>query len=191
MKRVIVIALLAIGSILSLVPESEAARRVVVRTRTPRGTRTRVVVRPGFPIRRTLPNVVIRTGPVIRVAPLVYLGAVAFTAVTLATLPPPDVRVWTGGEELEREDGWTDFTLDTDRRGERLVLEIEKGAAQVSFTEVVFENGDTQVVDFNDKVLGRGYYSLLDFTDGRKVDHVRVVAQASSKESEIKVHLIS
>jgi hypothetical protein len=189
-KRVFVIALLAVASILSLVPETEAARRVVVRTRTPRGMRTRVVVRPGFPIRRTLPNVVIRTG-VVRVAPRVNLGAVAFTAVTLATLPPPDVRVWSGSEKLEREDGWTDFTLDTDRRGERLVLEVEKGAAQVSFAEVVFENGEAQVVDFNDKVLGRGYYSLLDFKDGRKVDHVRVVAQASSKETEIKVHLVS
>ncbi|MEO8378377.1 MAG: hypothetical protein ABI779_01815 [Acidobacteriota bacterium] len=191
MKRILVIALLGIASILSFVPSTEAARRVVVRTRTPRGTRTRVVVRPGFPLRRTLPNVVIRTGPVIRVAPRVYLGAVAFTAVTLATLPPPDVRVWTGAEELEREDGWTDFTLDTDRRGDRLVLEIDSGSAQMSFAEVVFENGETQVVDFNDKVLGRGYYSLLDFKDGRKVDHVRVVAQASSRESEIKLHLLS
>lgn len=171
--------------------ETEAARRVVVRTRGPRGTRTRVVVRPGFPLSRTLPNVVIRTGPVIRVAPRVYLGAVVFTAVAIATLPPPDVRVWTGGEELEREDGWTDFTLDTDRRGERLVLEIEKGAAQVSFAEVVFENGEAQVVDFDDKVLNRGYYALLDFKDGRKIDHVRVVAQATSRESEIKVHLVS
>jgi len=171
--------------------ETEAARRVVTRTRTPRGVRTRVVVRPGFPIRRTLPNVVIRTGPVVRVAPAVYLGAVAFTAVTLAALPPADARVWTGAEELQREDGWTDFTLDTDRRGDRLVLEVEKGAAQVSFAEVVFENGEAQVVDFNDKVLSRGYYGLLNFKNGRKIDHVRVVAQASSRETEIKVHLVS
>jgi hypothetical protein len=56
---------------------------------------------------------------------------------------------------------------------------------------VVFDNGEAQVVDFNDRTLGRGVYSLIDFRDGRKIDHVRVVAQSTSKETEITLHLRS
>ena len=80
----------------------ETQARVVRVRRGPAG-RVRVTTRPGFPIRRTLPNVVIRTGPVVRVAPRAYLGAVAFTAVALATLPPANVRVWSASEDLTRK----------------------------------------------------------------------------------------
>jgi hypothetical protein len=186
-KRVVAIALAAFV-VLSLAVETQA--RVVRVRRGPAG-RVRVTTRPGFPIRRTLPNVVIRTGPVVRVAPRVYLGAVAFTAVALATLPPANVRAWTATEEFDREDGWTDVTMDIDRRGTRLVLEVEEGPAQISFAEVVFENGEAQVVDFNDRVQSRGVYSLLDFKDGRKVDHVRLVAKAQRDETRIRVHLVT
>lgn len=187
MKRTLIASTLILGFVLSFVPQTEAARR----DRRVRVTRTRVVVRPGFPIRRTLPQVVIRPAPVVRVTPRVYLGPVAFAAVAVATLPAPDARVWSGQEELEREDGWTEFTLNADRRGDRMVLEIEQGRARISFAEVVFENGEAQVVDFNEKVLGPGIYRLLDFKDGRKVDHVRIIAQAESRESEIRLHLLS
>ncbi len=126
-----------------------------------------------------------------RVVPRAYLAPVVFGAVVVASLPPANARAWSDSEELEREDGWTDFTMTVDRRGGGLLLQIDRGAAQISFAEVVFENGETQVVDFNDKVHGRGLYSLLDFRDGRKVDHVRVVARAATKESEITLHLTS
>lgn len=166
---------------------AEAAR---VRVVHPRTARVRVVVHPGFPLRRTLPAVVVRPGPVVRVAPRVYLAPVAFTAV-VRTLPPPAARAWTGAEELEREDGWTDFTMNVDRRGTGLLLDIDRGAAQISFAEIVFENGDTQVVDFNDKVHAHGIYSLLDFANGRKVDHVRIVAKADSENAQIRLHLLT
>lgn len=185
MRKAIAVILLCTAFVL----EAHAARRVV-KTRTVRGTRTRVVVRTGFPIRRTLPNVVVRPH-VVRVAPRLYLGAAVFGAVVVASLPPAPARAWSGSEELDKEDGWTDFTLDTDRRGTRLLLEVEKGKAQISFAEVVFENGEAQVVDFNDRTLAHGLYSLLDFKDGRKVDHVRVVARAHTGASEIRVHLVS
>jgi hypothetical protein len=185
-KKSFVIAVLA-TILLSTV--ADAAR--VVRTRTTRRGTTRVTVRPGFPIRRTLPNVVVRPGPVVRVAPRVYLGAVAFTAVAVATLPPANARVWSSAENLDREDDWTDFTLNVDKRGRRLLLEIDRGPAEISFAEVVFENGDAQVVDFAERVQPRGIYSLLDFRDGRKVDHVRLVAKAQGADSIIRVHLVS
>lgn len=47
------------------------------------------------------------------------------------------------------------------------------------------------MVDFNDKTHARGNYALLDFKDGRKVDHVRVVAKADTELSEITLHLVS
>lgn len=187
MKRLVVIALLATTALLTIPVETEAARARV--RRGPRG-RVHVTVRPGFPIRRTLPSVVVRPAPVVRVAPRAYLGAVAFTAVAVS-LPQRDVRVWTGVETLDREDGWTDFTMNVDRRGTRLLLDIENGGAQISFAEVVFENGNAQVVDFNDRVHRSGVYSLLDFADGRKVDHVRIVAKPQNDATQIRLHLVS
>jgi hypothetical protein len=180
MKRLVIVSLLAV---LSLAGTAEARRRVVVR-----GPRRTVVVRTGFPIRRVLPAVVVRPVPVVRVAPRLYLAPVVFTAAVVAL---PTVTDWRESETLDREDGWTDFTMNVDRRGRNLLLQIDRGAAQVSFAEVVFENGETQVVDFNDHVHRSGVYSLLDFKDGRKVDHVRVVAKADTNESDITVHLVS
>jgi len=175
------------AAILSIAGIGEAARR----PRVVRGPRARVTVRPGFPIRRTLPSVVVRTGPAVRVMPRVYLSPVVFGAVVLTSLPAPKVRLWQADEDLDRQDGWTDFTLNVDKRGSRLLLQIDKGAAQISFAEVVFENGETQVVDFDDKIHPKGIYSLLDFKDGRKVDHVRVVARAATDSTRITLHLVT
>ena len=181
MKRLIAIAILIVLS-LANIAEARRVRRVVVR-----GPRVRVTVRPGFPIRRTLPNVVVRPGVTVRVAPRVYLAPVVFTAAVVASLPASD---WRLSEDIDREDGWTDFTMDVDRRGNRLYLQIDEGAAQISFAEVVFENGETQVVDFNDRAHARGVYTLLDFANGRKVDHVRIVAKAAGDDTQITLHLV-
>ena len=48
----------------------------------------------------------------------------------------------------------------------------------------MFENGEVQVVDFSEKSHGAGVYELLDFKDGRKVDHVRVVAREKTNEAK-------
>ncbi|MGZ7031117.1 MAG: hypothetical protein ACXVIJ_04030 [Thermoanaerobaculia bacterium] len=182
MKRLITIALVVSGVITASVAEA----RVVVR-----GPRGHVVLRAGFPIRRALPDVVVRPGVTVRVAPSVYLGPVVFAGVAVRALPPANVRVWNSNERIDREDGWTDLTMDVDRRGSRLMMEIDKGPAQISFAEVVFENGETQVVDFNERVQGRGIYTLLDFRDGRKIDHVRLVARATRAATDIRLHLVS
>lgn len=184
MKRISVFVL---ALVLSTVTADAA--RVRVTHKGPRGRRTTVTVRTGFPIHRTLPQVVVRPAPVVRVGPHVYLAPVTFGAVVVAN--PAGNHVWGGSEELEREDGWTDFTLNVDRRGDKLFLQIDRGAAEISFAEVVFENGEAQVIDFNERTYAKGTYSLLDFKDGRKVDHVRVVAKAQTKETEITLHLRS
>jgi hypothetical protein len=188
MKQRIVTTMLTVAVILSTAGVADAARVRVVHTR---GHRVRVTVRPGFPIRRTLPEVVVRPGVAFRVAPRVYLAPVVFTAAVVASLPPAHARAWSDSTVIEREDGWTEFTMNVDRRGSGLLLQIDKGTAQISFAEVVFENGDTQVVDFNDKTHARGIYSFLDFKDGRKVDHVRLVAKADTELSEISMYLVS
>lgn len=177
----------AVLAVLVVTQVAEAGRVRVTRT-GPRARRTTVTVRTGFPIVRPMPHVVVR-GPAVRVTPRVYLAPVVFTAAVVASVP--NNRVWTGAEELEREDGWTDLTMNIDRRGDRMFLKIDRGAAQINFVEVVFENGESQVVDFNDRVYGKGTYSLIDFRDGRKIDHVRVIAQAETKESEISIILTS
>ena len=61
----------------------------------------------------------------------------------------------------------------------------DQGRVQVDWAEVVFENGDTRVVDMKEWTRERGLYGLLDFADGRKVDHVRVVARAKSYEARV------
>jgi hypothetical protein len=189
MKRLAVTALV----LALLLPYAQTADAARVRVRTRRGNvvRVRVNVRPGFPIRRTFPTVVVR-GPVVRVAPRVYLTPVVFTAavVAVATIPAAATHVWVASETLDREDGWTDFTLDVDRRGRKLYMDIEGGEAQVSFAEVVFDNGDAQVVDFNDRIQKRGTYEVLDFRDGRKVDHVRMVAKADRENVDVRLYLV-
>ncbi len=183
------LALFLVIATLTLPCSNAEAARVRVTKTTRRGARVSVTVHTGFPIHRTFPTVVVRPG-VVRVAPRVYLAPVVFTGVVLATVPAPSARAWSDSATLEREDGWTDFSLDLDRRGTGLLLEIDRGTAQISFAEIVFENGDTQVVDFNDKVHASGVYSLLDFKDGRKVDHVRILAKSDSETSRISAHLL-
>jgi hypothetical protein len=102
----------------------------------------------------------------------------------------PKRVVWHDAETLERDDDWVDFTLNADRRGDRLFLDVDRGASRISFAEVVFENGDAQVVDFDEKVYAPGYYALLEFKDGRKVDHVRIVARARAPATTIGVDLV-
>jgi hypothetical protein len=187
MKRILALFLLVL-SMASLVTTAEAARVRVVH-RGPR--RTTVVVHRGFPLRRPLPHVVIRAPRVaVRVTPRLFLPSVVFGAAVVAALPGPDVIVWHDSEVLNRDEEWTEFTLNVDQRGTGLLLDISKGSAQISFAEVVFENGDAQVVDFNDKVHREGIYNLLDFKDGRKVDHVRIVAKADGPSTQISVHML-
>lgn len=183
MKRALTLFVLVLMT-LAIAPPSEAGGRVVVR-----GRHTKVVVRTGFPIRRPMPHVVVRAPRVtFRVEPAVYLPAVAFGAVVVATAPHKDVLVWEDGESLEREDGWTDFSLNVDSRGTALFLDVT-GRAEINFAEVVFENGNAQVVDFGEKPLKKGLYELLDFRDGRKVDHVRMVARAKSEDARVVVRM--
>lgn len=160
-----------------------AARRVRVVHRGPH--RTTVVVRRGWPLRRALPVVVVRPARVVpRVVAAAYLAPVVFTA-AVVTRPAADVIVWQDSETFTKDEDWTEITLNADSRGEKLYLEVVNGRVQLDFAEIVFENGDARVVDFANKTQGVGTYGVLDFADGRKVDHVRVVARAKTDEAKL------
>ena len=185
MKRFITICMLALLGLQAVEP-AFAARRVVVRKG--RHHRTVVVVHRGWPIRRPLRTVVVRPARVVvRVRPAVFLPVVVWTGVVIAAtaLPARDILVWEDGETINKDEGWTEFTLNADNRGTNLWLEVAAGRVQFDWAEVVFENEEARVVDMKEWTRGPGLYHLLDFRDGRRVDHVRVVARAKSDEARV------
>jgi hypothetical protein len=186
MKRPILIALLTVASLQVLAATTDARPTRVVH-KGPHG-RTTVVVHRSFPIRRHLPAVVVRPPrAAVIVTPGVYLAPLVWRP-AVVTLPAKNDLVWEDAETLTKDDDWTDFTLNVNNTGRKMFMRIE-GTAQLNFAEVVFANGDAQVVDFDEKVKGAGVYSLLDFADGRKVGYVRVVARAKTDEARIVAYM--
>jgi hypothetical protein len=183
------VLLFAFFASFALASSAEARRRVTV---VHRPHHTRVVVHRGFPLHRTLPHVYVRAPRfTVRVAPRVFLPAVVFGAAIVAAEVGAEAAIWHASESLEKDDEWTELMLDADKSGRRLLLEVGQGPAAISFAEVVFANGETQVVDFDEKVRAPGLYSLLDFKEPRKVDHVRVVAKAEGDQTAISLRLLS
>jgi len=168
------------------------ARRVVVYNGYIGPRRTTVVVRRGWPLVRPARVVVVRPAVVaVRVEPRVYLRPVLWTsmAVAAATYPAADVLAWTDGATLAKNDDWTELTLNCDQRGRRLWYEVKDGEVQADWAEVVFANGETQVVDFAEHTQSPGLYPLLDFANGRRVDHVRMVARAKTDNASVALRL--
>lgn len=175
---ILILALATIGPAVASSPGSGQRRKRV--------RRTVVVVHKGFPLKRPLRKVVVRAPRArVRVAPVRFLPHVVWGGVIVAAAPARDILIWEDGETLSREEGWTEFTLNCDNNGTKLWLEVVSGRAQFDWAEVVFENGEAQVVDMNEWTRGPGYYLLLDFANGRKIDHVRVVARAESSEARL------
>lgn len=137
----------------------------------------------GHPIHRAR-TVVVRRPAVVVAAP-VYAAPVVWTRVAVVA-PPRERMVWEDGEVLHRDEDWTDTSLRVNSRGKELFLRLE-GRAQVDFAEVAFHNGQVQVVDFNEAVLGAGTHRLLDFANGREVESVRLVARAKSPRARVTV----
>ena len=186
MLRSLSILLLVVLGLQVVEPAFAARRRVVVR-RGPH-PRTTVVVHRGWPLRRPARVVVVRPArTVVRVTPAFYVAPIAFAATIVAVNagPAKEALVWEDSETLRKDEDWTEVTLNCDSRGTRLWLDVRGGRAQFDWAEVVFENGETRVVDFRESSLSPGLYFLLDFKDGRKIDHVRLVARAKSEEAKV------
>lgn len=175
--------------------------RAVVPRRPPPVLRAPVVTHRNWPLKRAPRPVVVRPPRVVnrvRVAPQVFLPPLVFGGVVVGLRErgyrddgrgrrgySRDSLVWQDTETLYREDEWTELTLDCNARGAKLWFEVIEGRLQVDWAEVVFQNGEVQVVEFPERSLGRGIYALLDFRDGRRVDYVRMVAQALTREARL------
>lgn len=189
MTRILSRRAFAAGCLALFVPEVAVAqrprRRVVVRR-----PRTRIVVHPRHPIRRAAAlNVVVH--PPRRVvavtAPLVFLAAVASTAVAVS-LPPRERLVWQDTETFDREEEWAEANFGVDDRGDALFLEVD-GRVRLNFADVTFDNGEVQVVDFDERLQGSGVYGLYNFPGVRHVKTVRLVARAESDEATLRLYL--
>jgi len=153
------------------------------------GKRTRVVVHRSFPIRRTWPVVVVRPTRVAIVRPAVFIAPVLWRPVVVG-VPSYKQVVWVRSETLRRAESWTEFKVPCGRRGDSMFMMID-GKAQFEFAEIVFGNGDAQVVDFKTSAFGSGHYALVTFQDGRKVDHVRVVARSQAPVTTITFKVVT
>ena len=144
MRRFLVVSLIALSAVL-LTAEAGAGRGRVVERRA--HARTRVVVHAGFPIRRALPVVVVRRRPVVVTERIVYARPVLWLPL-FVSLPPRERLAWEDGETLQKYEGWTEVALDVNDRGDKLYLELT-GRTQLDWAEVVFGNGQAEVVDFS------------------------------------------
>src|SRR5580765_4336706 len=131
MKRIAWLGVLA-GLALAWVTPSVASR-VVVRQHGPYH-RTTVVVGPGWPIHRPVRAVYVMPARVAyAVQPVHYFSPVPFTVVQTAMVvstPAPRVVAWEDGENLARSQDWTEVTLNTQARGNKLWLDVAGGKVQ-------------------------------------------------------------
>jgi len=174
-----------VGLLLPAGAMAQRRRRVVVRTR-----RTAIVVRPGHPVRRAYNRtVVVRPArrAVLVTAPLVFLPVLTFAAVAV-TLPPHERLKWQDTETIDKDEDWVESNFGVDERGDALYLEI-KGRADLDFADVTFENGQVQVVDFNEHPYGNGIHRVLDFPGRRHVKTVRLVARSKTEETTFRMYL--
>jgi len=158
--------------------------------RKPPRKRAVVVVHKGFPLKRPLRSVVVHTiRRPYRVAPRLFLPLIVWAPV-LSTVPPPaNLLVWEDAENLLGEEDWTEFTLNCQNTGTKLWLQVVTGRVRFDWAEVVFGNGEAQVVDMAENVRDPGYYLLLDFANGRMVDHVRILAKSEAPESRVALKM--
>lgn len=186
MKRFLSVLLLLLVSFGIMAPTfAEARRDKEARHEKRKHDRRVVVVHRGHPIRRPMHAVVYRRPTVVvRIAPVRFLSLVVWAG-AVATRPAADYMAWQDAETLYGEEEWAETVFNSDQRGTKLYLEVVKGTVQFDFAEVTFENGDCQVVDFKQKPRGEGLYSLLNFSDGRRVDNVRLIARAKTDEARV------
>ena len=192
MSRMISTSFVAAVVLTLLQPADQAfARKVVVRRGGgPVVRRTTVVVHPGHPIRRAVSRTVIVRPARTRIlvgAPLVFLPALVWGA-TVVSMPARERLIWEDSEVINRHEEWVDSNFGVDRRGDALFLQVD-GRAVLDFAEVTFENGQVQVVDFQERVHKSGLYELLNFADGRHVKTVRLLAKSQSDTTKFTVFM--
>ena len=181
-RRTFIAALMTLATPIMLLAQRRRPRRVV--------RRTRIVVRPGHPLVRAARidvNVHAPRRVVVVGAPIRFLPMVTFATV-VATLPARDRLVWQDSDTIEKDEDWAELNFGVDDRGDALFLDVD-GRVQLNFAELTFENGDAQVIDYNERVHAKGLYRLYDFPGVRHVKTVRLVARAQSDEATLRLYL--
>ena len=174
--------------------------------------RAPVVTYPGWPL-KVAPRPVIVRPPQVDVRPLVppqmFLPPVVFGGVVVGNRHERrddrgrdrgrdrsrdrgygysrDSLVWQDHVSLYAKDDWTEFSLGCNALGAKLWYEVLVGRVQADWAEVVYENGEAQVVEFPKHTLGPGMYVLLNIGEGRRVDHIRMVAKTTSHEARLRL----
>lgn len=181
---------LVVGAVIVILGAEAARPALADAGNTKKITRTTVVVARGWPVKRAQHSVVVRPVSLTeRPVPKVFLEPLVFRVAALKSVPPRDAMVWEDSDVLTKVEDWTEMRFDCDTRGKRLDLEITGGKAQLDWAEVVFDNGDTQVVDFGEKSQGEGLFVLLAFEDGRRIDHIRMIGRSRTEETKVTVRL--
>ena len=103
-------------------------------------------------------------------------------------MPSSDRLVWQDNESIDRDEGWVDTNFGVDDSGNALFLDLS-GNTALNFGEVTFANGQVQVVDFDARTHGPGFYKFLDFANGRHVKNVRLLAKSESDATKLTVYL--
>lgn len=148
------------------------------------------VVGRGFPIRRPPVPVIVRSRPfAFRIEPTLFLPPVVWTDVVVAAPPAPASILWRDEQPVLPADGWTEVTLDCNRDGSMLQLDVEDGAVNADWAEVVYGDGESQVVDFDGARLTPGLHTLLRLDPARHVDHVRMVLRAPRAAARVTLEL--
>jgi hypothetical protein len=127
-----------------------------------------------------------------RIPPAIFLPPLIFPGIIVDDWRrgyERDRLTWADSETLYRDDEWVEFVLDCNAYGRKLWFEVRDGRVRIDWAEIVFDNGETQVVDFSERSIGPGLYVLLDFPGGRRVDHVRMVAQAASRQVRLLLRM--
>lgn len=171
-----------------LMPASLAAQRR--RRRTVVVRRSRIVVHPGHPIRRAARTSVVVRPPrrvVVVSAPLVFLSVITFGAVAMA-LPPRERLIWQDTETIDRDEDWVEANFGVDDRGDALFLQVE-GRIQLDFMDVTYENGEVQVVDFEERIYTNQTFRLYEIPGVRNVKTVRLVARARSDAATLRLYM--
>lgn len=148
--------------------------------------RVNIAIGVGHPVRRPLPTVVVRR-PVVVPARVVYAPVAVWAPRPVRALPAR--FEWQDTETLRRDEDWVESNLTVNTRGREIFLRTT-GRVQINFAEVMFHNGQVQVVDFDERVLAPGTYPLLDFKDGRQVENVRLVTRARTPRASVSALML-
>jgi hypothetical protein len=123
-----------------------------------------------------------------RVWPAVWLPVI-FWAGPYAVDPWMEGAVWQDAQPMDDPDQWAETDFDVDGPGSDLVLDVT-GQVALDWAEIVFADGTTQVVDFKNTTVESGTYSLLDWRESRRVDHIRMMARPVAAGSSVGVRLM-